>query len=104
MTPAFFNARYAPFLLIVLSPRAVTRTRTNFFNSGTQILCSCRFGTNRRGTFLVTCRPTPPFFLAIPRRRMVLPRTDFEPVMSQTFDMVLERRGAQDAARRLIVK
>src|SRR6059058_49669 len=90
MTPAFFNARYAPFLLIVFRPRALTRTRTNFFSSGTQIRCSCRFGTNMRGTFLVTCRPTPPFFLAIPRRRMVLPLVGFDPVIAQILDMVLE--------------
>src|SRR2546421_12148598 len=63
----------------------------NFFSSGTQIRCWCRFGANKRGTILVTCRPTPPFFLAIPRRRMMLPRMGFDPVMVQTFDMVLKR-------------
>ena len=72
--------------------------RTNFFSSGTQTRCWCRFGVNSRGTILVTCRPTPPFFLAIPRRRMVLPRMGFDPVMVQTFDIVL-KRGAQNVPR-----
>jgi hypothetical protein len=34
---------------------------------------------------------------------MTLPRVGLEPVMVQTFDMVL-KRGAKGAARRLIVK
>src|SRR4030095_5467068 len=87
MTPAFFNARYAPFLLIVLSPRAVTRIRTNFLISGTQMRCSCRLGGNSRRTFLVTCRPTPPFFFAIPRRWMTLPRVTRDPVILQILDI-----------------
>src|SRR5439155_21423372 len=72
------------------SPRTVTRPRTSFFSSGTQIRCSCRFGTNRRDTFLVTCRPTPPFFLAIPPRGMTLPRGPPQPGVVQTFHMVLK--------------
>jgi len=34
---------------------------------------------------------------------MMLPRVGFEPVISQTLDMVLEMRGAQDAAACLFV-
>jgi len=44
-----------------------------------------------RGTFLVTCRPTPPFFLAIPRRWMMLPREGFAPVILQTLDIIPEK-------------
>jgi hypothetical protein len=74
--------------LIVFRPRAVTRTRTNFFSSGTQIRWRRKFGAKMRGTFFVMCRPTPPFFLAKPRRWMTLPRMAFDPVMLQTLDMI----------------
>ena len=35
---------------------------------------------------------------------MTLPRVGFEPLISQTLDMVFEMRGAQDAAPQPIVK
>src|ERR1043166_1561363 len=63
--------------------------RTNFFNSGTQTRWLCKFGAKIRGTILVTCRPTPPFFLARPRRWMTLPRTALEPVILQILDIIL---------------
>jgi hypothetical protein len=47
-----------------------------------------RFGAKMRGTIFVMCRPTPPFFLARPRRWMTLPRMAFDPVMLQTLDMI----------------
>ena len=43
-------------------------------------LTRCRFGRKRRFTTLVMCMPMPPFFLALPLRRMRLPVTGPVPV------------------------
>jgi hypothetical protein len=46
-----------------------------------------RFGKNRLGFTPVIFWPTPPFFLAKPRRFMVLPATGFLPHIAQIFDI-----------------
>src|ERR1700745_2381482 len=65
--PAFFSVRKAPFFVIVFRARAVRFTTTSRFNTRTQIRFVSRVGRNNLGLFGVTCRPTPPFFLAMPR-------------------------------------
>jgi len=46
-----------------------------------------RFGRKRRGFTPVIFWPTPPFFLAKPRRLMVLPATGFLPQISHILDI-----------------
>ncbi len=87
MIPALFNVANAPFFDTVFSARAVSFTRTNFESSGTQSRLFLRFGVNVRGVFAVTCRPTPPFFFAIPRRWMIVPFETRAFVMLQTLDI-----------------
>src|ERR1700689_5477405 len=48
---------------------------------------SLRFGWKRRGVLAVTWVPIPPFFLALPLRRMLVPRVGTAPVISQSRDM-----------------
>jgi hypothetical protein len=52
-----------------------------------------------RGTFFVTCRPTPPFFFAKPRRWMTLPRIAFDPVTLQILDMISPQKQARKLPR-----
>lgn len=72
---------------MVLSARALNFTVTKRSSSGTQIRRVLRFGTKSLGVLAVTCWPTPPFFLAIPRRWMTCPFEGFAPVMLQTLDI-----------------
>src|ERR1700733_346866 len=61
---------------------------------------SLRFGWKTRGVLAVTCVPIPPFFLALPLRRMLVPRVGTAPVISQSRDMILSRLfDEQDVAR-----
>lgn len=46
-----------------------------------------RFGRNRRLVTPVIFLPAPPFFLASPRRQMLLPATGFFPQIAQTLDI-----------------
>src|ERR1700744_4585304 len=48
---------------------------------------SLRFGWKTRGVLAVTWGPIPPFFLALPLRRIRGPRTGMAPVISQSRDM-----------------
>src|SRR5271155_4666270 len=54
---------------------------------------SFRFGWKTRGVLAVTCVPIPPFFLALPLRRMLVPRVGTAPVISQSRDMGILRLG-----------
>src|SRR5580704_16189508 len=83
---------------MVLSARVLNFTVTNRSISGTHMRRVLRFGTKSRGVFAVTCWPTPPFFLAIPRRWMMCPLLGFAPVMLQTLDIEpLFRKERKDA-------
>src|SRR5271155_5136777 len=70
---------------------------------------SFRFGWNTRGVLAVTWVPIPPFFLALPLRRMLVPRVGIAPVISQSRDMVFplfdekDVAGALDFRRQLAV-
>src|ERR1700743_3074798 len=70
---------------------------------------SLRFGWKTRGVLAVTCIPIPPFFFALPLRRILLPRTGLAPVISQSRDMTFSLfdeqhvAGALDFLRELAV-
>src|SRR5579862_638803 len=85
--PAFCRVANAPFLVTVFKARALNFTVTKRESSGTQRRFFFRFGVNVLGVFAVTWRPTPPFFFAMPRRWLTLPRLTPAPVMLQIFDI-----------------
>src|SRR5262245_48534954 len=61
---------------------AETATRTRTFLPSISMRIFCRFGLKRRLVMPVTLRPTPPRYLALPRRRILLPPTGFLPVIA----------------------
>jgi|SRR6516164_1086209 len=58
-----------------------------------------RLGRKRRGVLAVTCRPTPPFFFAIPRRWMTWPLAALVPVMQHCLDIVSPVRKERGTMR-----
>ena len=69
--------------------RHLTQTRILCGVPSTMALTVFRLGRKRRGVMPVIFRPTPPFFLARPRRTIVLPATGFLPQIKHIFDIFL---------------
>jgi len=65
------------------------QTRARVTRPSTIILTRWRFGKNRRRFTRVVRRPTPPLFLARPRREYVRPTTTPFPQLTQTFIRLL---------------
>src|SRR5436309_1107892 len=67
----------------------LTATRIVFTVPLISTLTRCRFGLNLRLVMPVTLRPTPPRYFALPRRRILLPRTGFLPVIAQCIPIAI---------------
>src|SRR5581483_3163698 len=74
---------------LVISPlrMALTATRIVLTVPLISTFTRWRFGLNRRLVMPVTFRPTPPRYLALPRRRILLPPTGFLPVIAHCMPM-----------------
>jgi hypothetical protein len=67
----------------------LAQTRTVLTFPSITALTFCRFGKKVLFVTPVIRLPTPPFFLANPRRAMEVPACGRFPQIAQTFDMVL---------------
>src|SRR5262245_64997707 len=74
---------------------AETATRTRTFLPSISMRIFCRFGLKRRLVMPVTLRPTPPRYLALPRRRILLPPTGFFPVIKHCMPITMAPESDQ---------
>src|SRR5438309_5181549 len=72
---------------------ALTATRIVFTVPSISTLTRWRLGLNLRLVTPVTLRPTPPRYLALPRRRILLPPTGFFPVIAHCIPIARHLRG-----------